>query len=619
MRAGQARVHRCLRLLFLVGMCLVLGNATATAQGTVDGPILAIADAQCQPLPPATGNTIEVTPAQASELSTIVQTASSGDTILLHDGTYALDGDYLWFDTDGVTLRSYSGNPEAVIIDGNYETTEIVTVYASNVTIAEVTLQRAYTHGIHVFPPDNRSTVNTLIHRVRVIDPGEQGIKVNANSGPQYTDYGTIACSRIELTDAGRPHIRNDCYTGGIDVHQARGWVVRDSFIKGFWCEDGISEHGIHFWTGSRDTIVERNVLVDNVRGIGFGLVSSGSARTYADEPCSGASGYVDHYDGIIRNNFIAQYSAALYASDVSYDCGICLAQACDAKVLNNTVVSRYAPFSSIEWRFGNTDAEITNNLVSHNLEPRDGASATLVGNQTGASLSLFVDPPSGDLHLASGSSAPVNAGVAIAAGECPDDIDGGGRPNGSGYDVGADEWGASTWTAYIPLAVGWNLASLPVVPGSASIADVLSSIAGQYEVVMSHIDPWSEEWLWYDPANVGSSTLTTLNETTAFWIKMTQSATLSVSGARPGTTSIALRAGWNLVPFPSTSSQDISGALDSISASYAVAYGYAAGPDGGWRRNGGSPTWANSLTQLEPGSGYWLRVDAPCTLRIQA
>ena len=73
------------------------------------------------------------------------------------------------------------------------------------------------------------------------------------------------------------------CIHRGIDAHDASGWTVRDNYISGFWCDGAggafLSEHAIHFWTGSRDTTVSRNKLVDNARGIGFGLGPGG--RTY--------------------------------------------------------------------------------------------------------------------------------------------------------------------------------------------------------------------------------------------------------------------------------------------------------------------------------------------------
>ena len=391
----------------------------------------------CDPLPPPSGNIVNVD--TVDQLVEAINKANSGDTILLADGSYNLSGAYLWIDTPNLTLRSKSGNTEAVILDGNYATTEIVTIAASNVTIADLTLKRAYTHPIHVIPSFSGDNVNARIYNVHIIDPGQQAIKINQN-GDYFADYGEIACSRIELTDAGRTKVgelNGSCYTGGIDAHQARDWVIKDNVIEGFWCADGLSEHAIHLWRGSRDNIVERNLLVDNARGIGFGLTASGSGRTYSDNPCPDA-GYVGHYGGIIRNNFIHQNRQELHESQDGFDCGICLAQACDTKVFHNTVVSAAAPFSSIEWRFSNTDATITNNLVSHNLRERDGASASLTTNLDYQPVSLFVDGAGGNLHLAENANVAIDKGSPIGENLCNDDIDGDLRDITP--DIGADE-----------------------------------------------------------------------------------------------------------------------------------------------------------------------------------
>jgi len=117
------------------------------------------------------------------------------------------------------------------------------------------------------------------------------------------------------------------------------------------------------------------------------------------------------------------------------FECGICLELACGAKVLHNSVVSTGPPFSSIERRFANTNAEIINNLVSHNLLERNGATATLSNNSADAQLSLFVDGAGGDLHLAVGANLVIE-GLPIAAGMSPDDIDG--APRDANPDLGA-------------------------------------------------------------------------------------------------------------------------------------------------------------------------------------
>ncbi|MCB8950187.1 MAG: right-handed parallel beta-helix repeat-containing protein, partial [Ardenticatenaceae bacterium] len=329
----------------------------------------------------------------------------------------------------------------------------IIQVVASNVTVADVTLREAYNHPIHVMTTDAGDTLNTLIYNVHIIDPGEQAIKINPAADNTYPDDGVIACSHLELTDAGRTHVV-DCYTGGVDAHQAEGWVIRDNLIEGFWCARGLSEHGVHLWRGCRDTLVERNVLRENARGIGFGLAESGEARTYTDNPCPSANGgYVDHYGGIIRNNFVFASDAGLFASDFGFDCGICLWQACGAQIFNNTVASTQAPFSSIEWRFDNTDIELRNNLVSHNLRDR-GGTAVLSHNLENAPLSLFLDGANGNLHLMSTAAVAIDQGLTLP--QVTDDVDGDARPYGPSPDLGADELNAppfepTNWV-YLPV-----------------------------------------------------------------------------------------------------------------------------------------------------------------------
>ncbi len=409
----------------------------------------------CPALDPPTGPTVTVY--TVAELENAVNSAASGDTILVADGVYDLDGVHLRFDTPNVTLRSASGDRETVVLDGNYVSTEIVQIVASNVTVADLTLREAYYHPIHVMSTNSSHTLNTLIYNVHIVDPGEQAIKINPVAGGYYTDNGVVACSQVELTAAGRPHIRNNCYTGGVDAHQSRGWVVRDNVVEGFWCTNGLSEHGIHFWTGSRDTVVERNLLRNNARGVGFGLVADGNGRTYADDACPAAGDdYVDHYGGVIRNNFVVAFDGELFSSQFGFDCGICLWNACDAGALHNTVYTFDSAntFSAIEWRFPNTQTEIMNNLVNDALFERDGAGAIQAGNLTNAQSGWFVDAASGDLHLAAVATAAIDQAVSFD--EVTGDYDGDVRPAGPASDVGADEYGGAPFEpssfVYLPV-----------------------------------------------------------------------------------------------------------------------------------------------------------------------
>jgi hypothetical protein len=61
-----------------------------------------------------------------------------------------------------------------VILDDAFTGTETITVAASNVIVADLTIQRAHTHPIHVITPQSGAsdTLNTLIYNVHIIDPG---------------------------------------------------------------------------------------------------------------------------------------------------------------------------------------------------------------------------------------------------------------------------------------------------------------------------------------------------------------------------------------------------------------------------------------------------------------
>ena len=421
------------------------------------------AQPSCPSLPPPAGATIEVTPGEADNLRAIVAGAATGTTILLHDGVYNMDaGDgvsRLVFSTPGVSLRSLSGDRDAVVLDGNYQTNELIAIQASNVIVADLTLREAYDHPIHV-SGNPAPITGTVLHNLRVVDPGQQGIKINP-IGQGWADSGTIECSSIELTDAGRPFVRDNCYTGGIDAHAAWGWLVRRNRISGFWCPAGLSEHAIHFWNASRDTVVEENVIVDCARGVGFGLLEVSGDRAYPDDPYPGV-GYLGHIDGVIRNNFIAAADPDLLQSDFGFDAGIALEQSRNTWVMHNSVASTAAPFSSIEWRFANTLVQLVNNLVTHNLRERDGnPQAVLAGNLEGAELGWFQSVAQGDLHLVGEALPPVDAGAAVAAGLADRDIDLEARP--AARDIGADEvvaalfadgfesGGPNAWSVVVP------------------------------------------------------------------------------------------------------------------------------------------------------------------------
>lgn len=423
---------------FALSGCLQLSARSGAFDKRAASPTTpdnAATDSVCQPLPAPYGNTVEVLPSQAATLPAIVAAAASGTTILLNDGTYNLTGNII-LSVPRVTLRSKSGNREAVIIDGGYVSNEPIGIQASDVTVADLTIRRAEYHPIHV-QPANSEVMGVLIHNVHIVDPKEQAIKINPNGARTlFTDYGEIRCSKLELTATGRPLVHpyaGGCYTGGIDAHGARGWAIHDNVIEGFWCPNGLAEHGIHMWTGSRDTRIFRNLLKNNARGIGLGMGENWAGRTYSDGPCNGLT-QIGHFGGYVANNFIV-----VTESNIGYDVGIALEQVCSYKVLHNTVASVMAPYSAIEYRFSNTSGVIANNLLTHNLRARDGGTAQTSGNLENAPLTLFVSPATGNFHLLPTAQTAINQGDAAFLEQVSTDYDN--QTRDAQPDIGADEY----------------------------------------------------------------------------------------------------------------------------------------------------------------------------------
>ena len=417
----------------------VQGGETGTG-GESESP-----DPRCEPLPPPTGRVVELMVDRADELPALVRSAEAGTTILLGDGTYRFtqQGEAerrLRITSQRVALRGASGDRDRVVIDGEYATDEILAISASQVTVADLTIRRAVHHPIHVTGGPAGDITGTRLYNLRVVDGGEQFLKINTSgqSPNTYADDGSVECSSFEMTAEGREHVAPEpggCYTGGIDAHQARGWVVRNNVFRGIHCENGaIAEHAVHFWTSSRDTLVEQNRIIDCARGVGFGLGDGGGQgpdRAYDDDPYPGV-GYIGHYDGVIRNNVIVNSSGFAF-----FDTGIELEQARGTRILHNTVMHSQSAFASISYRFGQTEVVLANNLV-RSLRERDGAVATAQTNLETSDLGLFADVEREDYHLKQTATAAIDQGTALD--DAGADIDG--EPHDRGApDIGADEF----------------------------------------------------------------------------------------------------------------------------------------------------------------------------------
>jgi hypothetical protein len=158
-----------------------------------------------------------------------------------------------------------------------------------------------------------------------------------------------------------------------------------------------------------------------------------------------------------------------------------------------------------------------------------------------------------------------------------------------------------------LSLSSGWNLVSLPLQQAAnASAASLLSGIKGACEVVWAYSN---QAWQVYDPNDTAGSTLTSMQAGMGYWVKMTSSEKLSVSGTAPST-SVQLSAGWNFVGYNGTSCVAPSTALSGLTG-LQVVWGY---PSQGWQFYDPANSSGSGLTQLCPGAGYWIDVNQAAT-----
>lgn len=156
--------------------------------------------------------------------------------------------------------------------------------------------------------------------------------------------------------------------------------------------------------------------------------------------------------------------------------------------------------------------------------------------------------------------------------------------------------------TLELVLNSGWNLISLPLHPTDTDITVVLSSISGKYLSVWAY-----DNGLWkaYDPASPEFSDLLTLEAGIGYWINMTESDELTVTGTIP-LNSISLSTDWNLVGYDSTVSQPIGDALTSIANKYISVWTLI---NDEWKAYDPNNTGSSTLTTMEAGYAYWINM----------
>lgn len=358
------------------------------------------------------GSTLVVNSATSFRNALNAVNSSAGNvTILLENGSYQVASpvSYPFITASNLVIRSASGQRDSVILYGegmkdvSPNTEDGLHVAGDYVTIADLTIRDVGNHGIQV------SGHHVYVHNVRIQNTYQQMLK--GATSENSIDSAVVQCSLFEYTSETGPNY----YIGGLDIHKGHRWIVRDNVFKNIISPAGsVAEHAIHFWNNSGNNLIERNLIINCDRGIGFGLGNSMNTA------------------GVIQNNMIYNDGAGQFN-----DVGIGLESSPGTKVFHNTIYIEYQ--NAIEYRFAATsDVEIKNNLTNKPITSRDGAQAQVESNVTNAQPDWFEEVSAGDLHLASPVASVTDQGIQIP--EVLDDIDKTMRPQGPGPDIGVHE-----------------------------------------------------------------------------------------------------------------------------------------------------------------------------------
>jgi hypothetical protein len=182
--------------------------------------------------------------------------------------------------------------------------------------------------------------------------------------------------------------------------------------------------------------------------------------------------------------------------------------------------------------------------------------------------------------------------------------------PSGNALDF---TWSFTVLHSFsMALEPGWNLISIPLVQVDSTVEASLSTIAGKWSSVMAYDRFSSDPWKVNSAARHDAlDDLKALNHKAGYWINYmdTMGGNLTVYGLLPGTTTISLRSGWNLVGYPTS--------REGTSVSVEL---WGTGADAVEAFDAGAPYHLASVDAahpMAPGEGYWVHVQTDATWTI--
>jgi hypothetical protein len=420
-------------------------DATTNNGATVTAIAIKPRDAVVLSRVPTNSQTINVS--TAAQLLAAVNTANSvgGNRIIsIADGTYTMT-DVLAVNAPNITLRSQSANRANVIIRGPGATISSGNTLQFNVRVAATNfLAQDLTFGGYV----NSSCVqvvgegggNNGILRNCILQDSFQHLMKGSTDGTSGAS-GWLVENCLFRFSAGLAPAN---YNGGIDAHRATNWIVRGTTFRDIASPSGSAcQHAVNFWNGGTGNRIDYCLAIDCDRGFGSGLNSIVVPG---------------NYQALANNNDLILNCMAVHTNngDTFADVQFSVENSTNCRVVNCSAYLANSFTWAMEGRYTVTGSAFINCVANKQILARDGAVFTKTSCTENAQANWFVDVAS-NLALTSLATTLIDTGTDVAT-ITTRDYKGTTRPQGSGWDRGADEYAPSSNPLTLPLATSSNL-----------------------------------------------------------------------------------------------------------------------------------------------------------------
>jgi hypothetical protein len=349
------------------------------------------------PLPEPTGNVVRASTAQ--QILELGEGLSTNATLVIEPGVYKLDRPLVLRAKQNVTIRSASGDPTSVTLQGKgwdagNERDDIIHIgNCTNVLIAGITFAEARSYGVKVQAEDGPRDIH--IYNCRFRNIGVRAIKGSAGNDPEVRAVnGSVRFCDFENTKVPPADwLFGGDYISAIDMMALDKWTFSDNSFRNIKGRNGGGRAAIFIWVRSRNVLLQRNWIFNCDRGIAFG----NPGQSTANKPGERLT-YVA--DSVIQNNMITGGA----------DCGIELWHVDGIKVLHNSIWRPEQNFGrGIRVGTGTTNTIVENNLIHGGIQ-LEGGSAQVITNLAKRLDEQFVNTTAGDLALAKATEqcAPV-------------------------------------------------------------------------------------------------------------------------------------------------------------------------------------------------------------------